>query len=186
MIGSRADRLVVIDMQHAFADDGSPWQTPGFDAAAANVLRLADAFGDRTIFTRFLPPSRAAGSWAGYYRKWQFARRRNEIWDLVEPWHGRPTLDFSTFAKWDARMRAVVGRASAVVLCGVSTDCCVLATALAAVDGGAQVRVVADACAADPALHEIALRLLRQRDPQLTITMTEIELAMSTISVGTE
>ncbi len=186
MTSRRADRLLVIDMQHAFADDTSPWHAPGFADAAANVLRLVEAFGDRAIFTRFLPPARAVGSWAAYYRKWPLAHRRSPIWDLVEPWGSRPTLDFSTFAKWDARIRALVRQASAVVMCGVSTDCCVLATALAAVDGGAQVRVVADACAADPQRHEIALQLLRQRDPQLTITTTEIELRVNVASAGTE
>ena len=34
-----------------------------------------------------------------------------------------------------------------LVLVGVSTDCCVLSTALAAADEGVSVRVVADACA---------------------------------------
>ncbi len=41
-----------------------------------------------------------------------------------------------------------VRRRGGMVLCGVSTDCCVLMTALAAVDDGVAVRVVADACAA--------------------------------------
>ena len=53
-----------------------------------------------------------------------------------------------------AELRALVGGGEAV-LCGVSTECCVLMTALAAVDDGAHVRVVADACAAKgPKTHE--------------------------------
>ena len=63
------------------------------------------------------------------------------------------------------------------MLCGVSTDCCVLATALAAIDAGAHVRVVADACAAEPALHRAALDLLARRSPQLRLSTVEAELA---------
>ncbi len=58
-------------------------------------------------------------------------------------------------------------------MCGVSTDCCVLATALAAVDGGAHVRVVADACAAKSAeIHEQALQIMAARAPQLALVTT--------------
>ena len=51
-----------------------------------------------------------------------------------------------TFSKWN-EVRAHLGGGEAV-LCGVSTDCCVLMTALAAVDDGVPIRVIADACAA--------------------------------------
>ena len=50
-------------------------------------------------------------------------------------------------------------------------------TALAAVDDGAFVRVVADACGAKTQqVHEDALALLQTRAPQLTITSTADEL----------
>ena len=67
-----------------------------------------------------------------------------------------------------------------LVLCGLSTDCCVLATALGAIDAGARVRVVADACAAEPTLHDAALAILRRRAPQLTLTTVADELALAT------
>jgi len=38
------------------------------------------------------------------------------------------------FSKWGPEPRRLTGLADAIVLCGVSTECCVLATALAAVD----------------------------------------------------
>jgi nicotinamidase-related amidase len=72
-----------------------------------------------------------------------------------------------------------VGAEPDLVLCGLSTDCCVLATALAAIDAGARVRVVADACAAEPALHDAALAILRRRTPQLTLTTVADELSVA-------
>ena len=48
-----------------------------------------------------------------------------------------------------------------LVLAGVSTDCCVLSTAVAAADVGVPVQVVADACAGvDDASHRKTLDVL--------------------------
>jgi nicotinamidase-related amidase len=172
------DWLVVIDMQHVFADRASPWFTPGFAAAAERIAALVPRFGQRVVFTRFVPPRAVEGSWAAYYQRWEFAAApaNAEQWQLVPPWRGSERVDTHRFSKWGAELRALTGPSATVVLCGVSTDCCVLMTALAAVDDGAFVRVVADACGAKtPELHEGALSLLRTRAPQLTITSTTEE-----------
>jgi nicotinamidase-related amidase len=62
-----------------------------------------------------------------------------------------------------------------MVLAGVATECCVLATALAAADAGVRVRVVADACAgADDVSHEQALGVLRLLAPLVeVVTLAE-------------
>lgn len=171
--------LVVIDLQRAFGAPESPWHTPGFDAAAAGAQRLADAFAGRTVLTRFVPPRSPPGAWRDYYERWDFARApaAAELWSLVEPWADAPALDFPTFSKWGPSLTTRVGEHPTLVLCGVSTDCCVLATALAAVDAGAHVRVVADACAAERALHNGALQIMDRRAPQLALSSVEAELA---------
>jgi len=57
-----------------------------------------------------------------------------------------------------------------LVLAGVSTDCCVLSTALAAADAGVAVRVVADACAgATDGSHRQALDILRLYAPLVEV-----------------
>jgi nicotinamidase-related amidase len=61
-----------------------------------------------------------------------------------------------------------------LVLCGVSTDCCVLATALAAIDAGLRVRVVRDACAATN--HDRSLTVMKFFEPQITVTTVEQEM----------
>jgi nicotinamidase-related amidase len=179
MTGANADWLIVIDMQHVFGDPASPWFTAGFAAAAERIGALLPRFAPRVVFTRFVPPETIDGSWTAYYRRWEFATApaHAEQWQLVPPWRGSASLDTHRFSKWGVELRNRIGPSAAVVLCGVSTDCCVLMTALAAVDDGAFVRIVADACGAKTQqVHEDALALLQTRAPQLTITSTADEL----------
>ena len=57
-----------------------------------------------------------------------------------------------------------------LVLAGCSTDCCVLATALAAADGGASVTIVADACASsNDANHAAGLYIMDLYEPQIQV-----------------
>jgi nicotinamidase-related amidase len=57
-----------------------------------------------------------------------------------------------------------------MVLAGVSTDSCVIGTALGAADAGVRVRVAADACAAiDDAPHEHSLAVMRLWSPLIEV-----------------
>ena len=141
--------LAVIDMQRVFADPASEWCAPRFAEITGPVARLAAAFGDRAVFTRFVAPEAPSGAWADYYERWPFALVPPES-DLYAPADGfapAVTLDAPTFGKWTPELAAKVGAGGTLVLAGVSTDCCVLSTALAAADAGIRVRVVAEACA---------------------------------------
>jgi nicotinamidase-related amidase len=144
-----ARHLVLVDMQRVFADADSPWATPDFAAILPTVAGLAKSFADAVTFTRFVAPERPTGAWRDYYAEWPFALQPPDapLWDIVpelEP--TGPTVDATTFSKWGRALAERVGDAT-MVLCGVSTDCCVLSTAVAAADAGVAVRVVADACA---------------------------------------
>lgn len=148
-VASGAGHLVVIDMQRVFADADSPWATPGFADIVPTVGALVKAFGEDVTFTRFIAPSTPEGAWREYYAQWPFALQPEDapLWDVVpELGSTGPTVDATTFSKWGAALAAQVG-GQTMVLCGVSTDCCVLSTAVAAADAGVAVRVVADACA---------------------------------------
>ena len=57
------------------------------------------------------------------------------------------------------------------MLAGVSTDCCVLSTAVAAADAGVAVQVVADACAGvNDETHAQALDIMRLYAPLIEVT----------------
>jgi nicotinamidase-related amidase len=173
-----ADWLVVIDMQSAFAVPESPWCTPSFGVVQERISLLLPLFGERVVFTRFVPPAVIEGSWGAYYRKWPFAMEPDAaaMWALAAPWRDRPSVDSHRFSKWGPELRRLTSLADAIVLCGVSTECCVLGTALAAVDDGVFVRIVADACGAKtPEIHNGALSLLEGRAPQLVISDTGAE-----------
>jgi nicotinamidase-related amidase len=171
--------LMVVDVQPAFFHPDSPWFTPTLGAVSDRIAGLVPAFGERVLFTRFVPPSSLFGSWAAYYDKWPFARdaASDWLWSLDPRWADRPSVASHRFSKWSAEVREQLGPEPTVVICGVSTDCCVLATALTAVDDGAHVRLVEDACAAKSAdIHDRALQIMAARAPQLTIVTAAEEL----------
>ena len=154
--------LVVIDMQQVFGDPASPWFTPRFAEAEAVIAGMLPAFGDRVVFTRFVAPERPQGAWGPYYEQWPFALvpADDPIYDqvLASRDTGHPVVSAPTFGKWGPALREAIGDADEIVLTGVSTDCCVLSTALAAADAGVRVRVAADACAGlSDADHQRAL-----------------------------
>lgn len=173
--------LVVIDPQRIFASPDSPWGAPHFDTIVPVVDRLAEAHRGRTVVTRWLPAARHLGSWADYFETWSFADRPPDdpILYLVEParkWSGLPTVDLTTFGKWGPELAAVTGDHPHLLLAGVSTDCCVITTALAAADAGAWVTVCSDACAgSDDANHAAALHVMGLYSPQIEVrTCAEI------------
>jgi len=166
--------LVVIDPQRVFAAADSPWGSPMFGAIVEPVRELAQRH--RTIVTRWLPavgPERVGG-WNAYFEAWPFADRpaSDPLFDLVpEVADLAPdgTLDATTFGKWPA-LESVTGPAPELLLTGVSTDCCVISTALAAADAGATIRVVAQACAGStPQNHAKALDVMALYGPQITV-----------------
>lgn len=172
--------LAVIDMQRVFAEPDSPWAAPRYAEAAAGVRRLLPAFGDRVTFTRFLAPAQPEGAWRSYYDRWPFALQPPDaqLWSLTEDFtpHAGHILDATTFGKWGPDLARRLGPAGRLVLTGVSTDCCVLSTALAAADAGVEVVVVTDACAgADDAAHARALRIMESYGPLIRLTtVTEL------------
>ena len=172
--------LVVVDMQHVFADPASGWATPGFAAIVPTVAALVRACTPDVTFTRFVAPARPEGAWRGYYAQWAFALQPPDapLWDVVpELAPTGPTVDAPTFSKWGPELAARVGLAT-LVLTGVSTDCCVLSTAVAAADAGVPVQVVADACAGvDEASHRKTLEVLALYAPLIEIVTSADLLA---------
>lgn len=181
--------LGVIDMQNVFGEPGSPWLTPRFDEVVEPVRRLAGAYGRATVLTRFVAPESPHGAWVRYYEEWPFALQPPDaaLWDVVPDLRdvaGRAeragrVVSAPTFSKWD-RLRSVVGSDGRLVLCGVSTDCCVLSTALAAAEDGTEVVVVADACAGvDDDSHAKALHVMGLYAPLVRVVGLEEALALA-------
>jgi len=168
--------LVVVDMQRVFAEPPSQWAAPRFADALSGVERLLPAFEDRTVFTRYVAPLRPTGAWVPYFELWPFALVPHDdpLYELVPELavaaQNATVETREAFGKWDDGLRAAVRGATDIVVAGVATDCCVIATALAAGDSGVRVRVVADACAGGTdADHERALAAMALFAPLIEI-----------------
>lgn len=167
--------LVLVDLQVVFADPDSPWATPGFDEILPAVQRLVAAAGERTAYTRFVAPEVVDGAWRAYYEQWPFAlqppsSRAYQLVDGLAP-GDQPVVSLPTFGKWGDELDRAVQGSRDIVLAGVSTDCCVLSTALAAADAGVRVRVAEDGCrGVTYGDHERALDALRLYAPLVEIT----------------
>lgn len=169
--------LVVIDPQHVFASpEVSEWGSEFFADAMGVIGEIAPQFGDRVVVTRWIPTNQRSAAWQAYYEMWPFADRdpSDPLFDLVaeaEALSPHPTVDLPTFGKWSQELRAATGDADHLVLTGVSTDCCVLSTALPAADAGKFVTVVTDACAGSSAENnQAALHVMGLYEPLITLT----------------
>jgi nicotinamidase-related amidase len=94
--------LVLVDLQHVFADGDSPWAAPRFDEIRPRVRELVAAFGDRVVWTRFVAPIEPTGAWRAYYEQFPFALQPPEarLYQLVEDPGAHRVLDATTFGKW--------------------------------------------------------------------------------------
>jgi nicotinamidase-related amidase len=166
--------LMIIDMQRIFSEPNSEWATPDYALASAGIQRLLGAFESRVCFTRFLPPDQPVGAWITYYERWPFALdpANAPLYELTKEFASVPAImiDRTTFGKWDAATDEALGHPKDIVLAGVTTDCCVLSTALAAGDAGVHVTVAADACAGiTEADHQRALDAMALYSPMINI-----------------
>ena len=173
LAGEGQATLAVIDMQRVFGDRDSPWFTPRFGEIVGPIQRLVDAYRPHVVFTRFVAPAVPTGAWRRYYELWPFALQPPDarIYELVDEFahEPAPTVDATTFGKVGDELYRMLGRGR-LVLAGVSTDCCVLSTALAAADDGVLVQVVADACAGlNDESHAKTLDILRLYSPLVEV-----------------
>lgn len=167
--------LVVIDMQVIFGDPSSQWFTPRFPDIVPAVQKLIASFGERVVYTRFIAPEKPEGAWVPYYDLWPFALvpLDHPLYDLAPEFAAgsHAVVDRETFGKWGAVLDAAIQHSREMVLVGVSTDCCVISTALAAADVGVRVRVAADACAGlSDVDHQRALDAMALYGPLIEIT----------------
>lgn len=175
--------LLVIDLQQVFADPASPWFVPAFPQVSAVSDQLLTAYAGRAVATRFVPHDDPQGSWRDYYEAYPFALNsdREFLWRLVPEVlrHDPVVVDAPTMGKWTPATRGALGEPDTVVVCGVATECCVLATAIAASDAGVRVRLVDGACAGGtPQAHAATLEVLGAFAPQVQVISLDEALAL--------
>ena len=182
---------VCIDMQRLFLEPGE-WHCPAGLTLLPRIAALCAHAPGRSAFTRFITardPESAEGRWRHYYRRWRSVTRAEigeaamELHDELRPL-SRPERVFDKLghdAFGSEAFAAFVAEAapSALVLSGIETEVCVLATAMTAVDLGLRVVIATDAVASsDPAAHEACLALIYPRfDQQIELAETDSVIA---------
>lgn len=170
--------LLVIDMQREFfaASDDDPNPMLEIVPRVARLVAVARKAGMRVIHTRegYAPDLsdvsayRATLDYVGYEgdlgRSLIRGEPSHDFLDEMQPAPGETVIDKAGFSAFYASGLDNVLRASGIdhlLMCGVTTQCCVHSTLRDAVDRGYWCLTVADCCAAsEPALHEAALAII--------------------------
>ena len=179
--------VVCVDMQRLFLEPGD-WHCPAGLDILANCRELAAAAHDQAYFIKYIPPQsseHAFGQWREFHRRWSSVTldEANEkvvdlhpaIEDLAKPHLVFGRMGYSAFAS-DGFAERIRGRnPSAMIVCGVETDVCVLSTILSAVDRGIRTIVPTDAVASASASgHDAVLsHVLPRYDHQVELCTTD-------------
>ena len=172
-------RHIAIDMQRLFAEE-TAWHTPAVTEILPNVLTLARAFPEQTIFAKFMLPHRASdasGRWRDYYRRWSMLTTEAidpAIQDLVAPLKELASpgsivekQGYSVFSAAGFSERLAAEGVDTLIFSGVETDVCVLASVLDAIDEGFDVAVAVDAVgSSSPQAHRAMLDHIFPRLPE--------------------
>jgi nicotinamidase-related amidase len=175
--------LLFIDFQNVFSEErGGYWPIEDYQKTLDTALQVKNKLlsGDKNnvtiITTRFLPPDPIKGQgWIDYYKDIP-KEMHNKEYPGYKLSNGVPKdiiISASTFGKWNAiqnHFNNIIDEFDKVYITGVSTDCCVLTTALAAVDSGIKVFIVENACSAENKEdHNRAINVMKGYGPNLNV-----------------
>jgi len=174
-----------VDMQRMFAES-TEWKMPWLERVLPNIVSIASAHSDRTIFTRFIPaqkPGQGVGMWRHYYERWASMtvdRLGPEMIGLV-PELARfvppaRTFDKHVYSPWtgsDLHEQLRGTGIDTIIITGGETDVCVLATLLGAIDWGYRVILVIDAlCSSADETHDAMMNVYLNRFGEQVETVT--------------
>ena len=146
------DLLLVIDVQNAYME-GQPWACRDTGEMVKNIRKLLDSGKEMdVIFTQFLAPEDPQGNWKAYNEinaEINASEELNAIVDDLVPYLEKyPLAVKSTYSSMkNVQVREAALKAERVVVTGVVADCCVLATAMEAIDLGCPLVYLKDAVA---------------------------------------
>ena len=147
-----SDLLLVIDMQNVYTK-GQEWACKGIEHASASILRLLNSQKTKqVIFTQYLATEHPDGVWKEYNKVNAAVNSDpwlNEMMPEFLPWVKKhPVYTKSVYSSFVIpQVRELAKHASRVVISGVVAECCVLSTALSAIDAGCKVIYLTDAVA---------------------------------------
>lgn len=179
--GTLGDTLVVVDMQNAYLEDQCWACTMTSDCAQKVIDLIESGTCDNVVFTIYLAPENPVGTWVTYNEvnaevnadEWL-----NEIVEELQPYAEKyPVYSKSTYSSFgNPDFKALMARTGRIVIAGVMSECCVLATAVDAVDTGTPVVYLSDACSgSSKEFEEMTIKLMEFASPTHTAVMTTDE-----------
>jgi nicotinamidase-related amidase len=181
---------IVVDMQELFRSHPD-WGTQALTRIIPPIQRLLSAHPGNAYFSRFIPAQHAdhaSGAWQRYYRRWSSVTLDKldavqvDVVHELRPWAKRVAdkPGYSALANPELRQAALSTSDHCVILTGVETDVCVLATAMDAMDAGLRVVLAIDALASSSDVcHAKALDILHDRfDDQIEVATVDQILAV--------
>ncbi len=183
------DLLLVVDFQNVYLP-GYDWACPSMPQAMANTMRILD--GENApdcVMTKFLAPDEPSGRWQQYnetYREINEYAFLAEFPEALKPYAEKATVvEKSTYSSMDApEVIAAMEGKSAVVLCGVVADCCVLATMMDAIDLGYEVVYLYDCIGGVSEESEAEFRALAEIYSPIHTSVMSADEYMTAIAAG--
>lgn len=165
-----------VDMQRMFAER-TEWKMPWLPRVLPNIVAIASAHPEQTLFTRFIPatkPGHGVGMWRHYYERWgsmtihqlgsEMIGLVPELAEFVPP---ARTFDKHVYSPWtgtDLHHQLRGARVETIIITGGETDVCVLATMLGAIDWGFRTILVTDAlCSSADETHDAMMDVYMNR-----------------------
>lgn len=163
--------LLVIDLQVVVAPGGA-WELPAIGSVVDAAMRLVDRHEGPIIASRHVPVPDEPGTLGPFARQDDPSELTADAAALVPGLaHLRSADKRSYSALRCAEIRDAAQQAGAVVVCGVETDCCVMATVYDLLDAGLRVTVVPEATTGpDPVSHRGALRTMARLGARVQVT----------------
>lgn len=178
------DKVLVIDMQNVYSA-GNPWECTGFSNTEDNIVRLLNRVDKSNVYvTKFLAPENPTGTWVNYNKcnaEVNEDAYLNELTDKIKGNMGEAKV----FSKSTYSSFYNIDREDRLVLCGVVSECCVLATLLDAIGKCREIIYLKD-CVAGQIDERYLIYVIEELKAQSVKVMTlEEYLVMKRDSVET-
>lgn len=164
----KQDLILVTDMQKVYLK-GQKWACKNINSAAGNIIRILNKCECEVMLTAFTAPKNPKGQWEMYNRvnaDVNSCPEKSEIIDKLKRYAKKYPLIFkdkySSLSNEKVRESVckIMQNGGRIVLTGVVSECCVLSTAMAAIDIGCKVIYLRDAVAGSNRKYEKAAELI--------------------------
>lgn len=180
----KQDLILVTDMQKVYLK-GQKWACKNINSASGNIIRILNKCDCDVMFTAFAAPQNPKGQWKTYNRVNVDVNSCPEMSEIIDKFKRYikkyPLLikdKYSSLSNEIVRKSAykMMQNGGRIVLTGVVSECCVLSTAMAAIDLGFKVIYLKDAVAGSNKKYEKAAELImRGMEPVHSKIMTTQE-----------